>query len=57
LNVLDDAGIADGRPIRVTRSFELDAADLVLRPLARAEVHPPLREDDTALVVDAGLIE
>ena len=57
LGVLDDVGVADGRPIRVARSFELHAADLVLRPLAGAEVHPPFREDDAALAVDAALLE
>jgi len=31
--------------------------NLVLGALTGAEVHPPLREDDTALVVDAALVE
>ncbi len=57
LRVLDDLGLADRRPIRVARSFELHAPDLVLRALAGAEVHPPFRQDDAALAVDAALIE
>ncbi len=57
LRVLDAIGFADGRPLCVARSLELHAADLVLRPLARAEVHPPFRQDDAALAVDAALIE
>ncbi len=57
LGALDDLGLADGRPIRVARAFELDAAHLVLRPLARAEVHPPFRQHDPALVIDAALVE
>ena len=57
LRVLDDVGFADGRPIGVARSFELDAADFVLRPLVGAEMHPPFRQDDAALAVDAALIE
>ena len=41
LCVLDDVGVADGRPIRVARTFELNVPDLVLRALTCAEVQPP----------------
>jgi len=54
---LDGVGVADGRPIRVARPFELHAADSVLRALTRAKVHPPFRQDDAALMVDAALVE
>ena len=55
--MLEVVRVADGRPIRVARSFELHAADLVLRALAGAQMQSPFRKDDAALAVDAALLE
>ena len=55
--LLDDLGFADRPTVDVARSLELRAQDLVARPLAGAEVHPPLGEDDGALPIDGVLIE
>jgi hypothetical protein len=54
---LDDVGIADWRPVRVARSFELRAADLVAGALARTEMQPPLGQHDAAFTFDRGLVE
>src|SRR5689334_18134885 len=56
-SVLDDIGLADGSPIRIARSVDLRAANLVLDSLIRAKMEPPFLEDNPALAVDASLIE
>ena len=57
LDVLDDLWPANGRSIPVARPFELHAADLLRRALPGPEVHPPFRQDDPPLLVDASLVE
>ena len=56
-DLADDVRVADGTAFRVAGSLELDRTDLVPRPLAGAEVHAPLGQDDGALTVDGVLVE
>src|ERR671921_2812279 len=57
LRTLDDRRLPDRWPIRVARSFELRALDLVARTLTRAKVHAPFGQDDAALVFEGALVE